>query len=307
MADLIDVVELRPILELAGINMSEPNLEVIYQEIATAPDHQDTAAQIESTIREYFERIKIPENANFYDYLLLSLRDKDLVATFNWDPLLLQAYRRNAWVRHLPKILFLHGNVAIGLCLDCRIVGPIGMKCENCGHELEPSRLLYPIQDKDYVSDPFIEGEWDALKRYLTEAYILTIVGYSAPDADTAAIDMMMQVWDENQARELAQIEIVNTQPKEQLVEAWSPFFVRDHYHITKTIHRTLQARYPRRSCDAFGSASLLVTPWAINQMPELPDLRSLQAWFRPLVREEIALKEEGRPFSGMPTQEIEI
>ena len=226
MADLIDIVELKPILESVGISVSEPNLEAIYQELTATPDHEDTVVQIESLIREYFKRIEIPENANFYDYLLLSLRDKDLVATFNWDPLLLQAYRRNAVVKRLPKILFLHGKVAIGICLDCQVVGPIGMTCENGGHELEPTRLLYPIQDKDYVSDPFVEGEWDALKRYLAQAYIVTIVGYSAPDADAAAVDIMRGVWDDNQARELAQIEIVNTQPKDQLFRAWEPFIV---------------------------------------------------------------------------------
>jgi len=46
---------------------------------------------------------------------LLSLRKKDAVCTFNWDPFLYDAWIRN---RHLdlPEIFFLHGNVRCGHC-----------------------------------------------------------------------------------------------------------------------------------------------------------------------------------------------
>ena len=306
MSDLVEVVGLGPILKSAGIEIAEPDLEAIYQDLSESPNHLVTITEIESRIRTYFESIEIPENATFYDYMLLSLREKDLVATFNWDPLLLQAYRRNAAVRRLPRVHFLHGNVSIGVCLDCRVVGPANCACENCGHELQPSRLLYPVQDKDYVSDPFIEGEWHALRRNLRQAYIVTIVGYSAPSADAAAVELMQEVWDQNQTRELAQIEIVNTQSKDELFETWEPFIVREHYHITDTIHRTLQARWPRRSCDAFASATLLLSPWPINQLPEFRDLFQLQSWIQPLLQEEIALEEDGVPLSGKTTEEIQ-
>jgi hypothetical protein len=35
--------------------------------------------------------MEIPDHVTLYDELLLTLRSKDLIATFNWDPLLLQA------------------------------------------------------------------------------------------------------------------------------------------------------------------------------------------------------------------------
>ncbi|MHA1748548.1 MAG: hypothetical protein ACTSXN_02865 [Promethearchaeota archaeon] len=35
------------------------------------------------------------ESPTIYDYLILSLRKKDVIATFNWDPLLVQAAWKN--------------------------------------------------------------------------------------------------------------------------------------------------------------------------------------------------------------------
>jgi hypothetical protein len=46
----------------------------------------------------------------------LSLREKDVIATFNWDPLLFAACARNHTRTKLPYIIYLHGNVAIGYC-----------------------------------------------------------------------------------------------------------------------------------------------------------------------------------------------
>jgi hypothetical protein len=44
--------------------------------------------------------LKLPEEATIYDYLVLSLRSPDIIATFNWDPFLYQAFERN---RHIGQ------------------------------------------------------------------------------------------------------------------------------------------------------------------------------------------------------------
>lgn len=46
-----------------------------------------------------------------YDQLLVSLRPTDAVFTFNWDPFLFDAYKRNHLAVALPPIFFLHGNL----------------------------------------------------------------------------------------------------------------------------------------------------------------------------------------------------
>ena len=48
----------------------------------------------------------IPDDVTLYDYLVLSLTDKDAIISFNWDPFLVQAYRRNIDVGNLPQLIF---------------------------------------------------------------------------------------------------------------------------------------------------------------------------------------------------------
>ena len=83
-------------------------------------------------MRTYFESLRIPAQPTFYDYLVLSLREKDVIATFNWDPLLLQAYRRNSPIRRLPQLAFLHGNVGLGICTNDKRKGHLGKVCGQC-------------------------------------------------------------------------------------------------------------------------------------------------------------------------------
>ncbi len=134
-----------------------------------------------------------------YDHLILSLRDKDVIATFNWDPFLIQAYRRNhKTVKSLPKIVFLHGNVLSGYCRRDNIHGTKNGRCAKCGQPYTPSQLLYPIKTKDYNSDPEISSQWEFLKDVLKHALVVTIFGYGAPASDAAAIDILSQAWGGN-------------------------------------------------------------------------------------------------------------
>ena len=65
-----------------------------------------------------------------YDFLILSLTEKDVIATFNWDPLLLQAYVRcNEITDNLPHLLCLHGNVGTGYCEEHREFGSKDAVC----------------------------------------------------------------------------------------------------------------------------------------------------------------------------------
>ncbi len=109
-------------------------------------------------VREFFAAVQIVEEPTIYDHLLLSLRPKDVVATFNWDPLIVQAELRlrQAGVHQLPQVVFLHGNVAIGVCLEHSEAGMVGGRCFTCREPLEPSPLLYPVTEKDYESNAFI-------------------------------------------------------------------------------------------------------------------------------------------------------
>ena len=88
------------------------------------------ASEVEDKIYTYFSSFKIPDELTLYDYLILFLREKDCIATFNWDPLLNQALKRNLPILYdyglkPPKIIYLHGNVAAGHCPNKCTMGHI--------------------------------------------------------------------------------------------------------------------------------------------------------------------------------------
>src|SRR5262249_28807494 len=159
--------------------------EAAYAELRSQ-GHDEIADHVDREVRNYFSDIEIVEATTIYDHLLLSLRGKDLIATFNWDPLLVQAHHRlvNAGARDLPEMAFLHGNVAVGACTEHDVQGDIRARCPTCEKPLEPVRLLYPVSEKDYETDPFISRAWRCLREDLGRACLVTIFGYRAPNSD---------------------------------------------------------------------------------------------------------------------------
>lgn len=83
------------IIKNINLNTKSNNLEDIYSELYERTDCQVVRELLDNKIREYFSCLEIPDELNIYDLILLSLRKKDLVATFNWDPLLLQALSKS--------------------------------------------------------------------------------------------------------------------------------------------------------------------------------------------------------------------
>lgn len=153
MANLVSVIGLSRTLSAAGIpDYNTSNFEAIYDRIASSDKHRDVCLEMEAGVLEYFADLRLPNHVTFYDLLLASLRPKDLIATFNWDPFLLQAYARNRVIRKLPNVVFLHGNVYLGYCTEDRIKGYSTQDCSKCGKPLQRSPLLFPISNKDYRS-----------------------------------------------------------------------------------------------------------------------------------------------------------
>ena len=287
MNDLVQVTGINTLLDQNGIDWEGRNFEILYEEMVSDTLLKPMVVQVESRIREYFSGIRIPTSATVYDRLLLSLRMKDVVATFNWDPMLAQAFIRNRKVGSLPNILFLHGNVSIGLCTKHMRKGFLGNQCGQCGDLFQPVGLLYPTSTKDYATDPFIKGEWSSFRSYLRDAYMISIFGYSAPENDVEARRAMLDDWRQNEMNEFGEIEIIDIKDKLDIKESWSEFFVRDHYGLHQQFSNTFIARHPRRSCDAFASANLQLTPLRETPLPSTDSLAALQEWVIHLIKEE--------------------
>jgi hypothetical protein len=304
MADLVDVVGLGDLLADAGLAPDPENFEVTYDALVRDGKHPAIAAEIEERVRNYFRLLELPPHPTVYDALVLGLRPNDLIATFNWDPLLVQAYRRNSTVAHLPQLVFLHGVAGQGYCFEHRRWGEEGAACDVCRVPLAPMPLLYPVRDKNYTDNPVIARQWGNFEFRVAKAFIVTIFGYSAPKTDAAARAAMLNAWQANAARELAEIEIIDIRDSEDLHRSWDEFITRAHYGTIASFDHSLIARFPRRSCEGLASAILQNAPWRDNRYPTFVSLGDLQEWVQPLVDEERALDGSGA-FCGAPCPQL--
>ena len=288
-----------------NINYKSRNFEDVYDEITQSFPDTNFIEDLKVIVWDYFDEMKLPDEMTIYDKLILCLRKKDLIASFNWDPLLALTYMRNLDIQELPQMVFLHGNVAIGVCLKCEVKGYFGTKCEKCGEYLDPTELLYPIKDKNYKDNKFVAKDWRILESYLERAYFLTIFGYSAPETDVAAIEIMKKIWMKNQIRKIAEISIIDTKSPEELSERWKDFIVGSHYDAKGDFNNSFMTDYPRRSCQALFMATMRNQPLPMNKLPNLDKLDDLKEWVSPLIEEERLHRERNIGFSGLPCEQL--
>jgi hypothetical protein len=301
MNDFIECLGIEDVIRKSGHD-PHGNFEAIYSQIYRT-GNSSVLNELNSTIRDYFSKITIPDVPTVYDYLVLSMRSKDVIITFNWDPLLPQAYKR--W-RHLgavlPQLLFLHGNVDIGVDIDKRAIGFLS-DGPYPGHTLVPSKLLYPIDKKNYNDDPFVSESWRITTNYLSDAYNITIFGYSAPTTDVEARALLLKAWKDNLSRELAYISIVDIRDPLEVKKSWADFDLDDparnrRVGASSEFLRSDLIRHPRRSCEAFAFATLQQDPWRADPFPPLEtiSLAQLEAWITPVIEEEHSGRLSGKP-----------
>lgn len=255
MSGFISKLGLSEIISKIRINTLSDNLEDIYMELDERSKNEQNCKEVkeelEKIIWEYMSNYQLPDNPTIYDFLVMSLTSKDLIATFNWDPLLVQAIERAMrYTNNIPKVVFLHGNVAVGFCETDNIMGNVGRICK-CGKPLNPMKLLFPIKKKDYSSDIAIGKSWEMLRNTLEKAYMVTIFGYSAPKSDVEAIAMMKKAWGSIDDRKLEEIELIDIRDEEAVISSWREFIYTHHYSYHTSFFDSTLARCPRRSCES--------------------------------------------------------
>ena len=264
------------------------DFEKLYSTIANDASLSSIRDIIDKKVYEYFNDMDIPDKPTIYDYLVLSLRKKDLIATFNWDPLLLKTFKRHSKILNLPNVAFLHGNVAVGVCLHCNIKGYMYNKiCHRCYKPYDNMRLLYPVENKNYSSDKVINDEWELLNHYFEISLYVTIFGYSAPDSDVDAKKLMLDASMKNRSREFYELEIIDIKPEEEIEETWSDFIHSHHYSVIDNFKESYLFHHPRRSTDAFFDAYLMNSPWDGNPFPEFNDIYEMHQWIEQMLQEE--------------------
>lgn len=289
MDNLVETLGLGSILKAYGVSGGEQNFEALCEQLSADSSHIRLLQSLRCKLFSYFSQLQLPLSPTVYDYLLLSLRPKDAVLTFNWDPLLFDAHSRNRCVG-LPELIFMHGNVRVGYCSEHDRSGDVGDRCPECGGRLAPSPLLFPTSEKDY-STGFIARQWRRAEDLLRNAFTLTVFGYSAPTSDERAVALLEGAWNSSMPRELGHTEFVDIKAPELIHRTWRSFIFQDHYQTHPSLENTWIARYPRRSCEG------LLIPSAEGgiaeefRAPADVSLNELQAWAKDLGRYEDATR----------------
>jgi len=305
MIDFIETVGLKEDFEFERIDYRGRNFEELYDELTQSGKYTPFLTNIKKKIYEYFSQMEIPDELTIYDKLIMSLRNKDIIASFNWDPLLMQAYKRNGPLNLLPQLRFLHGNVAVGICEKDKIMGNIENCCSKCGEKFGPMKLLYPIKNKNYNQDPAISEEWEVLKHFLTYGYFITIFGYSAPQNDVDAVSIMKEIWDKNKTKVLNEVEIIDIKPEEDVRKIWKDFIFSHHYQIYNNFEQSYINNNPRRTCDAFASQTLNAEFLENKPIPKNLSVKSFHEWLKPLIIEEKEYAIIKKGFSILPCHKI--
>ena len=280
MNNFIEVLGLESLINSSGLTFKSNNFEDIYSDIYKQPKLQPLREQLEKEVYSYFRGMELPNEPTIYDHLVLSLRNKDFIATFNWDPFLVQAIKRNGARFELPRPLFLHGNVEVGHCPDGHMMGNNGKKCHHCHLPLTPTKLLYPIGEKNYHLDEFISRQWATLEDLLKQTFMVTVFGYGAPTSDASAIALLKQAWGDVNARVMEEFEIIDIREENDLIETWSPFIHSHHYRTKKCFYDSWIANHPRRTGEAYLNQFIEAKFIANNPIPKSANFQELWGWY---------------------------
>lgn len=296
MDNFVDKLKLHDILDEVPDNLKADNFEKLYSNLHNDNPESDLIRSLEKRILEYFNSMDLPEEPTIYDYMIMGLRNKDLIATFNWDPFLYKAYVRNkSFVDDCPHLAFLHGNVAIGFGKESRRCGAAGMIWKENGEYFEPTKLLYPIENKNYTDDEFISIEWDRTKAWLekeNKTVRTTIYGYGAPASDVEAVSLLNKAWGTPDERDMEQFEVIDVVKEKELRERWKGFIHSHHYNVTDDYFKSSLGLNPRRTCESYCSHFQPLTPREMfrsnNPVPQdFKTLQELWDWHKPLIEAE--------------------
>ena len=293
MHNMIETVTgLSEYLSSQEITISSSDFEEFYSSLCKDGKNTYIRQAIDSLIYDYFSKLRLPREPTLYDHLVLSLTGRDAIATFNWDPFLWQAIsrsQRRVGRLNTPSPIFLHGNTAIGFCLQHEKVQVLQRNrlCPKCGMPSENSRLLYPVAQKNYNSDSFIQSGWHDIKLYLEHSYMFTIFGYSAPTSDVEAIDLLSEAWGDKYQRSLEQIEIIDILEEDTLNDRWDRFIHTHHYDTHKDFYSSMIGKCSRRSTDACFGANIDCIFWEEYPIPQNASWEELDDWLEPYIKTE--------------------
>ena len=259
-------------------NLTGLDFETQFTQLRESAMQPARVDNIERLLLDYFSGLALPDAPTIYDYLVLGLRQKDVIATFNWDPFLLLAHSRNRQVAGLPDIRFLHGCVQYASCAEHDVLGQRGERCPTCRKWLEESSIMFPHHDKDYGTDGIIARDWALVTERLKSAFHLTIFGYSGPVTDYKAKGLLLDGWKRAPMRRFSHVEIIDVGDADDMRRNWRDFIPFHHDMVIRSFWESTIARWPRRTAEykigasCYGTVSEAIGPMRTKSIGELQE-----------------------------------
>ena len=262
-----------------GANLTGSGFESQFTQLRKNGTQSGGLDKIEAMLLDYFSSLALPDDPTIYDYLVLGLRQKDVIATFNWDPFLLLAHARNRTISGLPEIRFLHGCVRYASCAVHDVLGQPGERCPICRGALVESAIMFPHGDKDYARDGIVARDWAFVSDRLKSAFHLTIFGYSGPATDYQAKQLLLDGWKRTPMRRFCHVEIIDVGDASELRRNWESFIPFHHDMVVRSFWDSTIARWPRRTAEYKTAASLYGTASEAIGPIRTKTLGELQEW----------------------------
>ena len=159
------------------------------------------------------------------------------------------------------------------------MLGSANEGCPICGKSLDPGRLFYPEADKDYAKHAIIHRDWEAVTRQLSTAFHLTIFGYSGPETDYNARQLLLSGWGKSPLRDVSHVEIIDVKDDVQFRGCWREFIPYHHDMVVSDFWQSTIAKWPRRTAEYKLSASLYGIPAEPMGPLRTNSLAELQEW----------------------------
>ena len=86
----------------------------------------------------------------------------------------------------------------------------------------------------------------ESARWFFREAFVLTIFGYSGPDSDRDAVDLLKNAWMERSPREFEYVEVVDIASTACLHERWGKFTPTQHLMPVRRFEKAFAGRWSR-------------------------------------------------------------
>ena len=114
-----------------------------------------------------------------------------------------------------------------------------------------------------------------------------TIFGYSAPDSDVEAIELMKNAWGKWEDRNLEQVELIDIKDETTLRNTWGDFIHTHHFDYFNDFFQSSLSLFPRRTCEAQWNSAMEVRFLKQNPVPRDLAVQELLDWYSPLFEAE--------------------